>query len=129
MKKQIIITALLLSSLFSFAQKLKVKKDQLFSDKTAVATFTKEKGVFTISSLDASETIVVIFESCPLSGKFYFEITNLATKQANQLPLLKYSAFNESKHIASALEEAGFIPAPQSLLTLRNSFKKIKKYK
>jgi hypothetical protein len=109
MKKQIIITALLLSSLFSFAQKMKVKKDQLFSDKTAVATFTKEKGVFTISSLDASDSIIVTYENCKLSGKFYLEITNPVTNQSNQMPLVKYSPLNESKHVAVAIEEAGFV--------------------
>ncbi len=122
MKKQIIITALLLSSLFSFAQKMKVKKDQLFSDKTAVATFTKEKGVFTISSLDATETIVVIYEQCALTSKMCLEITNPATKIANQVPLVKYSAFNESKYVALALEEAGFISEKGLEIAKINSF-------
>lgn len=109
MKKQIIIFLALFSCSIIFAQKLKVKKDQIFFDKIAVANLTKDKGVFTLSKLDNIELVTIKVEHCVLNNKFYLEFTSLNTKSINQIALTSYSAMNQAKYVALALEEAGFI--------------------
>lgn len=107
--KNIITLLLLTTSIVSFAQKMKVKNDQIVFDKNAVANFTREKGVFTLSSIDNSAVFTITVNHCALTGKFYLEYTNVATQVKNQKPLTSYSTMNEKKYVSLAIEEAGFV--------------------
>lgn len=120
--KKLIFAFLLFSSFFGFSQKMKFKNDQILFDKNPVANLTREKGVFTLSKIDNSETVSITVENCPISGKFYLEFTNITTQTKNQMPLTSYSAMNEKKYVAIALEEAGFVSVDGLKTTKINDF-------
>lgn len=109
--KKLIFVFLLSFSFFGFSQKMKFKNDQILFDKTPVANLTREKRIFTFSKPDNSDVYLISVERCAISGKFYLEFTNSVTKSKNEIPLTEYSAMNEKKYVAIALEKASFVTA------------------
>ncbi|WP_264529065.1 hypothetical protein [Flavobacterium sp. N502540] len=115
MKQKFLILLLILFTVGSFAQKIKIDKGELKLDDKTIGFIEGKKPVFKIYGLDKSSSITAELKSVPNADSMtlpWIEIKNETTGKTNELEFKnksrKFSAFNYDRSIIYELMDRGY---------------------
>ncbi|AYN03295.1 hypothetical protein EAG11_03245 [Flavobacterium sp. 140616W15] len=118
MKKNILTLIIVLISISSFAQKLKIDKGEIKLDDKTIGYIEGKKPVFKIYSLDKSYVITAELKDAPNAPSMtlpWIEIKDEATGKSNELEFKnksrKFSAFNYDRSIVYELMDRNLVTA------------------
>jgi hypothetical protein len=118
MKKNILTALIMLISICSFAQKIKIDKGEIKLDEKTIGYVEGKKPVFKIYSLDKSTSITAELKNVPNEDSMklpWIEIKNETTGKANEIDFKnksrKFSAFNYDRSIIYELMDRGYFTA------------------
>jgi len=116
MKKYFLTLIVMLISICSFAQKIKIDKGEIKLDEKTIGFVEGKKPVFTILSLDKTYAITAELKKAPNEESLvlpWIEIKDLATGKANEMEFKnksrKFSAFNYDRSIVYELMDRNMI--------------------
>ena len=116
MKNYFLTLLVLLYTVFSFAQKIKIDKGEIKLDEKTVGYIEGKKPVFTIYNLDKSYSVTAEIKSVPNEPSLtlpWIEIKSEETGKSNELDFKsrKFSAFNYDRSIIYELLDRNYFTA------------------
>ncbi|MEP6804116.1 MAG: hypothetical protein ABI892_06320, partial [Flavobacterium sp.] len=118
MKKNVLTVLIMLISICSFAQKIKIDKGEIKLDEKTIGYIEGKKPVFKIYSLDKSSSITAELKNAPNEDSMklpWIEIKNETIGKTNEIDFKnksrKFSAFNYDRSIIYELMDRGYFTA------------------
>lgn len=112
MKKRILVLIVVLLSVCSYAQKVKVDKGEIKLDDKLVGYVEGKKPLFKISNLDKSYSVTIALKQVePVPAIPIMELKNELTGKANEIAFTtgKFNPFNNEKSVIAALVEHNYL--------------------
>lgn len=125
MKKNILVILVLLLSVGSFAQKIKISKGEIKLDNKIVAYVEGKKPSFKIANLDKSYSLIVeLKQVLPVPAIPIMLLKNEGTGKFNEIEFSfgKFNPFNNEKSVIAALVEHQYLSAEGLNTELTESF-------